>query len=171
MKSIIYKYSAIAAVIIVLFMIASTVLFIKMDNEPLSLTLGFAGMLVGFATIFLALEKYKKENGGVLSFIDGLKIGAIIALIGSLSYTVVWMIEFQFVFPDFMDKFAAKQIEQLNASNLDPAVLAEQIKKMQEMAENYKNPYYRFGMTLMEILPIGIIITLLAAIILRKKAN
>ncbi|MFM2231276.1 MAG: hypothetical protein RL607_2534 [Bacteroidota bacterium] len=169
MKSIIYKYGFISSVLIVLFMIASTVLFIQMDNEPLSMTLGFAGMLVGFASIFIALEKYKKAQGGTLSFMDGLKIGGCIALLGSLSYTLVWMLEFQFVFPDFMDKFSASQIEHLHQSKLSPDVIASEVKKIQEMAVNYKNPVYRFGITLVEILPIGLFITFLAAIILRKK--
>lgn len=169
MKSIIYTYSTKAALIIVFSMIASTFLFVKMDNEPLSMTLGFAGMLVGFSAIFLALESYKKSQEGILSFGDGLKIGAAIAVISALSYTVVWMIEFQFVFPDFMEKLSSSQIEQLKASNLEPTVLAEKIQKIKTMAEDYKNPFYRFGMTLMEILPIGLIITLLAAIILQKK--
>lgn len=169
MKTTIYKYSSIASVIIVAFMIASTVMFLKMDNEPLSLSLGFAGMLIGFATIFLALENYKKKHGGALSFSEGFKIGLAIALIGSLSYTVVWMVEFQWFFPDFMDKFSASQIAQLKASNLATEPLAAEIAKVQAMAENYKNPFYRFGITLFEILPIGIFITLIAVLILRKQ--
>jgi hypothetical protein len=32
-----------------------------------------------------------------------------------------------------------------------------------------RNPAIRFGMTLMEILPVGIIITLISAALLRKK--
>ncbi|WP_297508767.1 DUF4199 domain-containing protein [Flavobacterium sp.] len=169
MKSIIIKFSTIASVIIVVFMIFSTVLFVQLNNDPMTMMVGFGGMLLGFSTIFIALEKYKKHQGGTLSFLDGLKIGSAIAIIGALSYTLVWMLEFEFVFPDFMDKYAASQIEQLKISDLKPDEMADATKKMQEMALNYKNPFYRFAITLYEILPFGMCIALLATLILRKK--
>jgi hypothetical protein len=40
---------------------------------------------------------------------------------------------------------------------------------MEEFNEQYKNPFIRFGVTLMEILPVGIIITLISAALLRRK--
>jgi hypothetical protein len=33
----------------------------------------------------------------------------------------------------------------------------------------YKNPIIRFGITLIEVLPVGIIITLISAALLRRK--
>ena len=43
------------------------------------------------------------------------------------------------------------------------------ISEMASMQEMYKIPIIRFGMTLFEILPVGIIVTLLSAAILRRK--
>ena len=43
------------------------------------------------------------------------------------------------------------------------------IAKYDEYKEMYKNPVIRFGMTLMEIAPVGIIMSLIPAALLRKK--
>jgi type II secretory pathway pseudopilin PulG len=42
-------------------------------------------------------------------------------------------------------------------------------RRFDEMTQMYKNPVIRFGMTLLEILPVGIIISLISAAILRRK--
>ena len=40
---------------------------------------------------------------------------------------------------------------------------------MESMKEMYKNPFIRFGFTLMEVSPVGIVISLISAGLLRKK--
>jgi len=40
---------------------------------------------------------------------------------------------------------------------------------MSDLKEMFKNPVMRFGMTLAIILPVGIVITLISAAVLRKK--
>jgi hypothetical protein len=101
--------------------------------------------------------------------LEALKIGLSIAVIASLSYTIVWMLEFQWVFPKFMEQFSADQIAQLKASGLTGEALQTELNKVSEMAENYKNPLFRFGITFSEIFPFGLMIALLAAFILRKN--
>ena len=68
-----------------------------------------------------------------------------------------------------MDKYAAVMIEQTKASGLPPAELQAELDKMAIMQENYKNPFYRVLYTYIEILPVGLIITLISAFILRRK--
>jgi hypothetical protein len=40
---------------------------------------------------------------------------------------------------------------------------------MDALWESYKNPVIRFGFTLMEIVPVGLVLTLISAGLLRKK--
>ena len=42
-------------------------------------------------------------------------------------------------------------------------------KEMTEFGEMYKNPLIRFPMTMLEILPVGVIVTLISAALLRRK--
>ena len=169
MKKYVLRYSSIASLIIVVCMIISTVLYAQYNQKPASMAIGFAGMLLGFSAIYFALERYKRDHLGHLPFLEALKIGLSIAVIGSLSYTIVWMLEFQWVFPNFMDQFSADQIAQLKASGLTGEALQTELNKVSEMAKNYKNPWFRFGITFSEIVPFGLMIALLAAFILRKN--
>ena len=71
--------------------------------------------------------------------------------------------------PDFMEKYAAKAIEGIKLSGLSADEIAKKVTEMEEMRENYKNPFIRIGYTLMEILPIGIVVALISALILKRK--
>ena len=71
--------------------------------------------------------------------------------------------------PDFMEKYAAKAIEGIKSSGLNPTEMSAKITEMETMRENYKNPFFRICYTLMEILPIGIVIALISALILKRN--
>jgi hypothetical protein len=49
----------------------------------------------------------------------------------------------------------------------EPELAATQ-KKMEEFAESYKNPWFRVPMTLLEPLPVGVILSLVASGLLRR---
>ena len=55
---------------------------------------GFAAMIAAFSLIFVATLKYRKKNGGVLSFGKAFLIGLYISLIASTVYVGVWLFNF-----------------------------------------------------------------------------
>jgi hypothetical protein len=57
----------------------------------------------------------------------------------------------------------------LKEKGVSAAELDEAVKNMDDYKRIYGNPAIRFGISLMEILPVGIIITLISAAVLRKK--
>jgi hypothetical protein len=72
--------------------------------------------------------------------------------------------------PDFIDKYSAMQVKQLQESGMSGAALDEALKSIENMSSNYKsNPFFFAMYTYMEILPIGILITLISALILKRK--
>ena len=135
-----------------------------------SMIIGYLSMLVAFSLIFVAVKNYRdKQNAGVISFGKAFKIGLLIALIGSTMYVIMWSIVYNFYMPDFMDKYCAQMIESAKATST-PAALQQLTEQMNTQKEMYKNPLFFVLFTYMEILPVGLIVSLITALILKRKA-
>ncbi|MDI1255244.1 MAG: DUF4199 domain-containing protein [Flavobacterium sp.] len=170
MKKMILKYGLIAGAIVAIMMACTAYLFMNNPEFKGNEIIGFAGIFIASSFIFVGIKSYRdKENAGVITFGRALKIGLLIALIASAIYVAVWLVEYYFFFPDFMDKFSAMRIKQLSNAGLDAAKLQAKIAEVNEMKASYKNPLYIIFMTAMEVLPIGIVFALISALILKKK--
>lgn len=135
-----------------------------------SMVIGYASMLVAFSLVFVGIRNYRnKYNNGLISFGKAFKIGILIVLIASTFYVVAWLIDFYYFVPDFMDKYSAHMLDKLKASGASQAEIAEKTKEMAEFAVMYKNPLINAAMTYMEILPVGLVVTLISALILKRK--
>jgi hypothetical protein len=136
-----------------------------------SMIIGFSAMAVAFSFIFVGIKNYRdKQNGGVITFGKAFLLGFLISFIASTLYVATWAVEFHYFMPDFMDKYSAMQVKQLQGSGLSGSALDEALKGIETASYNYKhNPLFFAMYTYMEILPVGIIITLVSALILRRK--
>ncbi len=141
------------------------------DGGTGSMIIGFSAMIVAFSFIFVGIKNYRdKQNAGVITFGKAFLLGLMISLIASTLYVITWAVEFHFFMPDFIDKYSAMQIKELHESGVSGAALDEAIKSIENTQLNYKNNPFFFAMyTYMEILPVGIIVTLISSAILKKK--
>lgn len=171
MKNIILKNGIIAGIIVSLFMACMT-LYMKSnpDCEP-NMMAGFAGMLVAFIFIFVGIKQQKETNNGEISFGKAFLTGFLISLIASIMYVIAWLIIYYNFFPNFMEQFSEMAIKKAK-----PEDLAKVTAEMNQYKEWYKSPVMIILLTLMEILPFGIIVSLIAALIFsvilkKKKTN
>ena len=162
--------------------IVSTIMGVSMalmgcDSEKSAgnggMIIGFASMIVAFSFVFVGIKNYRdKQNGGIVTFGKGFLLGFLISFVASTIYVVTWAVEYHFFLPDFMDKYAAIQIKQLQESGISDAAYDEARKSIESASYNYKNNPFFFALyTYMEILPVGILISLISALILRRKAQ
>ncbi len=170
MKRTILIYGTISGTIVATFMATAMALTSKGSDMAGSMIVGYASMMVAFLLIFVAVKNYRdKQNGGIISFGQAFKMGILIAIIGSTFYVVTWSIEYKYFLPDFMDKYSAMQIKQVQEAGVSGTKLEEAIKSIEDSKEMYKNPFFFTLITYAEILPVGIIITLISALILKRK--
>lgn len=135
-----------------------------------SMLVGYASMLLAFSLVFVGIRNYRdKSNGGLISFGQAFKIGITIVLIASTMYVAAWLIDYFFFIPDFMDKYTAHTLEELKASGASEAEIATQTKEMADFAVMYQNPLIAALFTYMEIFPVGLLVTLISAFILKRK--
>ena len=134
------------------------------------LLLGYASMLIAFSLVFVGIRNYRdKYNEGVISFGKAFKIGIMIVLIASTIYVVAWLIDYFFFIPDFMEKYSAHMLDELKASGASQIEIDRQTTEMASLATMYKNPFFNAMMTYVEILPVGLIVTLISSLILKRK--
>jgi len=72
--------------------------------------------------------------------------------------------------PHFMDSYWAARIHKVQARGLDPVTTAAKIAEIQHSQQLYENPFVNMAYTFMEPLPVGLIITLISAFVLRRKS-
>ncbi len=173
MKKIVLTFGLIAGAIVgggMAFMIPACMEgHVDLDKSAL---LGYTTMVVAFLAVFFGIRSYREKNGGgTITFGRAFKVGILITLVACAIYVTTWeIIYFNFI-PDFADKYAALSLEKMRASGASDAELLEAQKKMADFKEWYANPILNIGMTFMEIFPVGLIMTLVSAAILRKKAT
>lgn len=170
MKKNVIVFGLISGSIVSAFMAVSMMLMSKNPNFEGSMLVGYASMLIAFSFIFVGIKNFRdKYNDGVIKFGKAFLIGLYIALIGSTMYVVTWLIEYHFFIPDFMDTYSAHVIAHAKSSGASAAEIEKQVAEMAYYKEMYKNPLFVILFTYFEVLPIGILIALISALILKKK--
>lgn len=130
--------------------------------------LGYATMVIALSLIYFGIRSYRENNGGRITFMKGLRIGLLITLISAVCYAASWEV---YGDKDFVDKYTAYNIDKMKAGGASEAEVEAARIEGEQFAEMYRNFYIRFGMTLMEILPVGVIMTLISAAVLRKNSG
>ncbi|HEV7700941.1 MAG TPA: DUF4199 domain-containing protein [Pyrinomonadaceae bacterium] len=133
------------------------------------LLLGYASMVISLSLVFFGVKSFRDNNGGKITFLKGLQVGILISLICALCYAVSWEAYYRTSGSDFMAQYSAQYVEKMKEKGASDAEIAATQKEMADMAELYKNFFVRFGMTLMEIVPVGVVVTLVSAALLRKR--
>ncbi|MBS7786655.1 DUF4199 domain-containing protein [Flavobacterium sp. CYK-55] len=171
MKKLILTNGIIGGIIVSIMMMISTIVFKCDPNMESSMVIGYTGMLIAFSFVFIGIRNYRnKQNGGFVNFGSAFKIGLLISLIASTFYVVSWLIEYYCFFPNFMEKYSAAAIQKIeNDPHITAAELTAQVDQIKTMQEMYKNPIWVILFTYAEIFPLGIIISLISALILKKK--
>jgi hypothetical protein len=140
-------------------------------NMATGMIIGYTGMAAAFTFIFVGIKNYRdKQNAGVISFGKAFLLGLLISFIASTMYVATWGVQYHYFMPDFMDKYSAIQIQQINASGKPADQIQAAIADVNQASYNYKHNILFFAMyTYMEILPVGILITLISSMVLKRK--
>ena len=133
-------------------------------------TLGYAALIVVFSLVFFGTRNYRnKELGGIISFGKAFKTGALIALLGATIYVAFWLPYYYLVVPDYLDKYTIHVMKDAERSGASATELADKVSEMNTYKEMYKNPLFVVLITYAEVLPIGLIVALVSALVLKKK--
>jgi hypothetical protein len=174
MRKVTLTFGLLAGVIVSVFMVIIMGLCesgtINFDNSDF---IGYGSMVIALSMIFFGIKSYRDNYlNGAIKFGKGFQVGMLITLVASLIYAAAGEAYYQ-IDPDsqavLMDKYANHHLNKLKEKGASPAEIEQKVKEMADLKEMNKNPVIRFGIALAIILPVGIIITLISAALLRKK--
>jgi Protein of unknown function (DUF4199) len=174
MQKIVLKYGVISGILIALMMSATVPFQDKIDSGHgfIGYITGYTTMVLSFLLVYFGIRSYRDQvGGGQISFGKGFAVGICITLITCIFYVVTWEIIYFNFMHDFMDKYAAHVIEKARAAGASAAALQAKTQQMDQMKRLYENPLYNAAMTFIEPFPVGLLITLLSAAVLRRKSG
>jgi hypothetical protein len=130
---------------------------------------GYLVMLVALSLIFVGTKRYRDvECGGVIGFGRAVVIGLGISVVASVIYVIGWEAYLAISGRDFIAEYAAGQIAAMHREGVGAAVIEARSAQMRELLENYANPLFRLPVTFVEIFPVGLLVTLVSAAVLRN---
>jgi len=171
MKKIIIVYGLIAGAIVGAMLLITMPLYedgsLHFENGE---WLGYTTMVIALSLVFFGIKSYRDNySSGSITFWSGLKVGLLITLVASLIYCLCWEITYQTMKGDFIKEMSDKTVEKMKKEGASRASLDVAKKKMDDFGVMYRNPLFRFAITLTEIAPVGMVISLLSAGLLRRK--
>ncbi len=173
MKKTVLTFGLISGAIMMLLMFV-TMAFINKIGFDKGEIVGYTGIVLAFLLIFFGVRSYRENiGGGTISFGRAFAVGILIAVIASVCYVIAWeIVYFNFMHDsmhDFVDKYAAHAVEQVRASGASAETIQAKLQEMKKFKQMYENPFFNAAITFTEPFPVGLIITLVSAAILRKK--
>jgi uncharacterized membrane protein len=170
MTKTVLTFGLISGVMISVLMGGNLLIANKIGNGH-SLLLGYTAMVASFLLIYFGIRSYRDNNlAGQISFGRAFACGILITLITTVFYVVMWEIVYFNFMPHFMDSYFAAQIHKVQSSGLDPATTAARVAAIERSQQLYQNPIVNMAYTFMEPFPVGLLITLISAALLRRKA-
>jgi hypothetical protein len=130
---------------------------------------GYATMIIALSLVFFGIKSYRDSNGGRITFLKGLQVGILISLISAICYAASWELYYSGSGQEFIQKYNAHYLDKMKSSGASEVEVEKARVESEQFMELYKNFYVRFPVTLMEILPVGVIVTLISAALLRKR--
>jgi hypothetical protein len=132
--------------------------------------IGYTAMVISFLFVFFGVRAYREQSGsGTFTFGRGFKAGLLITLISCACYVVTWEIIYFKLWPGFADKYSAYAIEKARASGATQQAIDETARQMQMFKEMYDKPLINAAFTFVEPFPIGLLVTVISAAVLRRK--
>lgn len=169
MKQIVLTFGVLSGVLSAVLMTVN-MLFIDTIGFDRAIYTGYTVIVISFLFVYFGIRSYRDNAlGGRISFAQGFQAGILITLISCVCYVGAWLVGQDRLFPDFVDNYSAHMVEVKRASGASQAEIASAIRDGAEMKQMLQNPFINAAVSFTEPFPVGLLVTLISAAVLRKK--
>lgn len=167
MKRIILTYGIIGGIIV------SAMMWLTLGSDghdfDKGMWIGYTTMVIALSTIFFAVKTYRdKHLDGSINFGKAFLMGLYITLMASTMYVASWLVLSGISDQDYMEQYYEHTKAKLESSDMPADQVEAELEEMRMFQEMYKNPVVKIGFTYIEILPVGLLMSLICAAILRR---
>jgi hypothetical protein len=96
-------------------------------------------------------------------------VGILITLVTCGFYILCWEILYWFFYPEYLEEYQAHLLAKMRAAGETEAAISKAQADMVGFARLYANPLFNVAITFLEVFPMGLIVSLISAAILRRK--
>jgi hypothetical protein len=150
-----------------------SIITISMSGQTMmryGMVIGYLIMLIALSAVFVAIKRHRDADlGGVIRFWPAFGLGLGISFIAGVLYVLSWETACAIAHLDFAASYAKAMIAQQQAKGASAAALAKLTAEMEQFKTQYANPLYRWPMTFAEIFPVGVLVSLVSAALLRNS--
>ena len=148
----------------------SAVVVLAGGPPDFGMAIGYLIMLVGLSAVFAGIKRYRDQDlGGVIRFWPAFGLGLGISVVAGVLYVIAWEATVAFTHMDFAKAYADMLIEQERAKGVSAEALARFTAEMEAFKVQYADPLFRLPMTFAEIFPVGVLVSLVSAGLLRSS--
>jgi hypothetical protein len=171
MKKIVLTFGLLSGAVAATLMFAN-MSFIETIGFDRGVVVGYTTIVISFLFVYFGIRSYRDNVlGGRITFGKGFQAGILITLISSVCYVGAWLVTYQRFFPDFPERYAAYLVEDKRASGASQAEIDDVRKQGEEMKVMLDNPFINAAVSFTEPFPVGLLITLISAAVLRTKES
>jgi hypothetical protein len=153
--------------------IAIAVIFFSLvsglPNHNHSMWFGYLVMLAALTLIFVGVKRYRDvECGGVIRFGRAFGIGLGMAVVAGLVYVALFEVFVAATGYDFMADYSHAILEGMRRDGASAAEIAAAQQEMHGFEDIFADPFKRLPMVFLEIFPVGLLVALVSAALLRN---
>ena len=151
--------------------IGATILWVNAawSKGPLGMPIGYLIMFVALSLIFVGVKQHRDSDlGGVIKFGRASLVGLSIAIIAALVYVLVWEGYLFATDYSFISDYVSAAVQDIESGNLTETEAAAKRAEIEQFQAFYGTPLLRGVVSFTEIFPVGIVVSLISAILLRN---
>jgi hypothetical protein len=172
MKTAVLKFGIISGLIFSTMVIIMILLEGGSGNFESGQGFNYLFMVGAYSMVFFGIREYRdKKLAGIISFNQAFRTGLLIVLIGAVFYTATWIIYQHFIDQDFTTRYTEYMVEQMKSSGKSTEQINSEVEAFRKNMAEYNNPATRAVYTFLEIFPLGLLISVLCALLMKKKVS
>jgi hypothetical protein len=170
MKKVVLTFGVLSGIVVAILMSINTV-FAEQIGFDRAMVAGYTVIVISMLFVYFGVRSYRDDVlGGQITFGQGIAAGLLITLVACAFYVGSWLVLYYTFMPDFGDKYAAYLVESVRAKGASQAEVENAIKQGNDAKAMLQNPFINAAVTFTEPFPVGLLMTVISAAVLKKKA-